>query len=127
MARFVEEDRSLKTTWELMTANDSAYRNYREGWEKAFGRVEMGRREALNAFEKAMDVMKRSEMKIKSDEMSLGLRVKLASLIVHLEEYWSRTGHVFDKVAVEELLRDAEVREFVKGLSHSGLLPVKRK
>jgi hypothetical protein len=101
--------------------------------EKGGGRA-MTRRGSLNNFEKAMDVMKKSETKIKSERqgeglvvISLALRVKLGSLIVHLEEYWSASGHVFDKVAVEELLRDAEVREFVKAMSHSGLLPVKRK
>lgn len=94
----------------------------------------MTKRGSLNNFEKAMDVIKRSETKIKSEVLneelvavSLALRVKLGSLIVHLEEYWSASGHVFDKVAVEELLRDVEVREFVRAMGHSGLLPVKRK
>lgn len=55
---------------------------------------------------------------------SLSLLSKLGSIIVHAEEMASLKGHAFDKIAMDGLLNDPEVREWLKGMGP--LLPVKR-
>lgn len=55
---------------------------------------------------------------------SLSLICKLGSIVVHAEEMLSPTGHGFDRTALESVLMDAEVQEW---LSKMGVyLPVKR-
>lgn len=62
-----------------------------------------------------------------SEQMiTLSLATKLGSIAVHAEELISPTGHVFDKKALETLLSDAEVREFLGQLDALSLLPIKR-
>lgn len=58
--------------------------------------------------------------------LSLGLQVKLASLLVHLDEVTGPDPHAFDVVALRGLLGDVEVRAWMERLSRDGLLPVKR-
>ena len=57
---------------------------------------------------------------------SAALLVKLGSLIVHLEEANSPTGHPYDKVAVEQLQADPEVMEWFTAMNKMAMLPVKR-
>jgi len=54
------------------------------------------------------------------------LLVKLGSIAVHLDEYMSPRGHIFDRVAAESLLRDPEVKRWLKAMDKLGMLPVKR-
>ena len=57
--------------------------------------------------------------------MELTLKIKLASMVVHIEEMLSEKGHSFDRAALETLLEDAEVKEFLKTVDPV-YLPVKR-
>lgn len=57
---------------------------------------------------------------------SLGLLVKLGSIAVHAEEIISPHRHSFDIDAIQSLLDDAEVREWIACMSKAALLPVKR-
>lgn len=55
-----------------------------------------------------------------------GLLAKLGSIIRHAEEAIGDGGHHFDVAAVETLLEDSEVAEWMQGMDALGLLPVKR-
>lgn len=55
------------------------------------------------------------------------LLVKLGSVIVHAQELASPDGHLFDRVALEELLKDPEVAEWMQQMNDLALLPVRRK
>lgn len=57
---------------------------------------------------------------------STALLVKIGSLIVHMEEAASPSGHSFDRQAAENLRQDPSVVEWFKGMTSLGLLPVKR-
>ena len=57
---------------------------------------------------------------------TLGLLVKLGSIAVHAEELISPKGHPFDKVALETLINDPEIRDWLAMMNHYGMLPVKR-
>ena len=59
-------------------------------------------------------------------ETTLGLLVKLGSIIVHADEFLSEGGHEFDKVAFEQGLSDPEVMAWIKEMTSQGFLPVKR-
>lgn len=54
------------------------------------------------------------------------LLCKLGSIAVHVEEMLSNDGHEFDKVAVEALLKDYEVVEWLGGMTDLAMLPLKR-
>lgn len=54
------------------------------------------------------------------------LLAKLGSIIRHAEEAISDTGHRFDVAAVETLLEDPDVAEWMVAMDELGLLPVKR-
>lgn len=54
------------------------------------------------------------------------LLVKLGSLVVHVEEMLSAKGHDIDKTAIEGLLSDSEVKEWLKQMGKGAFLPVKR-
>ncbi len=58
--------------------------------------------------------------------LTLSLEIKLSSIVVHTEELISADGHMFDKVALECLLKDSEVRTWVEALQRNGLAPMKR-
>lgn len=55
-----------------------------------------------------------------------GLLSKLGSIAVHVEEMLSTTGHAFDRIALGQLLADAEVKEWLKAMASLAMLPVKR-
>lgn len=57
---------------------------------------------------------------------SAALLCKLGSIAVHVEEMFSATGHEFDKVATEQLIRDAEVQEWLRAMDNLAMLPKKR-
>ena len=63
-----------------------------------------------------------------SDPMKPGiaLLVKLGSIAVHAEEYLSPKGHGYDKVALEQLLADPEVRAWIAAMDGMAMLPRKR-
>jgi hypothetical protein len=52
---------------------------------------------------------------------------KLGSIVVHMEELHSADGHEFDKAALDQLLIDPEVQEWIEGLRKMAMVPVKRK
>ena len=47
---------------------------------------------------------------------NLTLLCKLGSIAVHVEEMLSAKGHIFDRSALESLLSDDEVREWIKAM-----------
>lgn len=57
---------------------------------------------------------------------STSLLCKLGSIVVHVEEMLSPSGHQFDKTALDQLLKDSEVREWISGMDKLAMLPVKR-
>lgn len=54
----------------------------------------------------------------------LSVMCKLGSLVVHVEE--ARKGHPFDWVAVDAILNDSELKEWMALMARAALLPVKR-
>lgn len=59
----------------------------------------------------------------------LGLRclTKIASALVHAEEYLSDDGHEFDLVAFRQQMDDPEVQAWLETMRGAGLAPRKRK
>lgn len=57
---------------------------------------------------------------------SVGVLVKLGSIIVHMEEAMSDKAHRFDISALESCLNDPEVKEWVKAMDAMAFLPLKR-
>jgi hypothetical protein len=55
---------------------------------------------------------------------NVSLLLKLGSIAVHAEEMLSPSGHPFDRVALESLLSDPEVRQWVSDMGV--YLPAKR-
>lgn len=51
---------------------------------------------------------------------------KLGSIAVHVQEMLSQDGHQFDRVAIQSLLDDPEVTEWIKAMGAMAMLPVKR-
>jgi len=60
------------------------------------------------------------------NNLPISLQAKLGSICVHVEEMLGPTGHEFDRAAIEQLLGDPEVVDFLEKMSDLGLLPVKR-
>lgn len=56
----------------------------------------------------------------------LTVLVKLGSLAVHVEELLSTDGHAYDRVALQSLLDDPEVRAWLRHMDANGFLPKKR-
>lgn len=54
------------------------------------------------------------------------LLIKLGSIIVHAEELISPKGHEFDMSAIEGLLSDSEIKEWLAEMNKMALLPEKR-
>lgn len=52
--------------------------------------------------------------------------VKLGSIAVHAEEFLSPTGHGFDKIALQQLLDDPDVKDWLFAMDKLALLPRKR-
>lgn len=57
---------------------------------------------------------------------TVSLLIKLGSIARHVEEGSSSKGHHFDALAVEALLSDPEVVEWMRAADKMALLPVKR-
>lgn len=55
------------------------------------------------------------------------LLCKLGSIIVHVDELHSPGGHGYDKIALEQLLADPEVTEWMKAMDGMAMLPKKRR
>lgn len=51
---------------------------------------------------------------------------KLGSLAVHVEEARSKIGHPFDWSAIDSILSDQEVKEWLAVMDRGAFLPVKR-
>jgi hypothetical protein len=58
---------------------------------------------------------------------SAALLCKLGSVIVHCDEMTSADGHHFDRVAMQNLLADSDVKEWLDAMGRMAFLPVKRK
>lgn len=54
------------------------------------------------------------------------LLIKLGSIIVHYEEMLSPGGHGLDKIALDDLLNDAEVKDWLETMDRGAFLPKKR-
>lgn len=52
--------------------------------------------------------------------------VKLGSIAVHADEMLSPGGHDFDRVALQGLLSDPEVIEWLAGMDRKAMVPKKR-
>jgi hypothetical protein len=59
-------------------------------------------------------------------QVSITLLMKLGSIAIHAEELISPEGHTVDKAALETVLNDPEVREFLSDPKTKVLLPLKR-
>lgn len=57
---------------------------------------------------------------------SAALLCKLGSIIVHSEELTSIGAHDFDRVALEQLLQDPDVQEWMQAMDGMAMLPKKR-
>lgn len=57
---------------------------------------------------------------------SAALLVKLGSLIVHFEEAQSGKGHAVDRLVIDQLQADSDVRQWFMEMKALALLPVKR-
>ena len=58
---------------------------------------------------------------------SAALLVKLGSIAVHADEALSPAGHEFDKIALEQLLRDPDVMAWREAMTKLAMLPVMRR
>lgn len=56
----------------------------------------------------------------------LSLLCKLGSIAVHVEEALSPDGRDADRVAIQALLADGEVQEWLAAMDAAALLPLKR-
>ena len=54
------------------------------------------------------------------------LLIKLGSLIVHYEEWTSPFGHQLDKAAIDSIMGDEEVIQWIKQMNNNAFLPRKR-
>jgi hypothetical protein len=54
------------------------------------------------------------------------LLVKIGSIVVHAQELLGPQGHHFDRIALQSLFDDAEVKEWIKKMDAIAMLPVKR-
>ncbi len=57
---------------------------------------------------------------------SAQLLIKLGSIIVHQQELNSCHGHYMDRVALDTLLQDSDVKKWMREMDESALLPKKR-
>jgi hypothetical protein len=57
---------------------------------------------------------------------SVSLLVKLGSILVHVDEAISPTGHPFDAHTVHTLMADPEVGAWLKSMDTMAFLPKKR-
>jgi len=57
---------------------------------------------------------------------SPALLCKLGSVVVHVEEMRSPDGHAFDTIALDGLLKDPEVVQWLARMNAMAMLPRKR-
>ena len=57
---------------------------------------------------------------------SASLLSKLGSIAVHSDELLSNDGHDFDRAAIESLIEDPEVSDWISQMNGLALLPLKR-
>lgn len=57
---------------------------------------------------------------------SLALLAKLGSLVVHIEEYMSPTGHDFDRQAILTGLQDDDLQSWLDQMTMLQFVPVRR-
>ena len=55
------------------------------------------------------------------------LLAKLGSVVVHAQEYFSPSGHAFDRTALEQCANDPDVVEWVKAMDMLAMVPKKRR
>ncbi len=55
------------------------------------------------------------------------LLIKLGSIIVHYKEYLSPDGHALDLDAINALMDDEDVKEWMAGMDKMAFLPKMRK
>lgn len=60
------------------------------------------------------------------DKPSITLLVKLGSIAVHADEMLSSNGHAFDRIALQGLLADPEIREWIEEMDRLAMVPKKR-
>jgi len=56
----------------------------------------------------------------------LDVLIKLGSIAVHVDEAISLKGHAFDVIALEGLLKDKDIINWIKEMDKMALLPKKR-
>lgn len=52
--------------------------------------------------------------------------MKLGSIAVHADEFLSSNGHEFDRIALQQLLLDEEVQQWLHAMGKMAMIPVKR-
>jgi len=57
---------------------------------------------------------------------SVALLAKIGSIVSHAEELLSPDAHQFDRIALDELLRDPDVREWVEAMHGMALISLPR-
>lgn len=57
----------------------------------------------------------------------IALLVKLGSIAVHVDEMLSSDGHAYDRVALQSLLSDPEVVEWISKMDAAAMVPKKRR
>ena len=57
---------------------------------------------------------------------SATLLIKLGSMVVHYEELLSSKGHAFDRLALNTLIADEEVKAWFAEMNKMAFLPIKR-
>lgn len=79
---------------------------------------------------KKVDVAPEVSVDLSSDnplQPSARVLCKIGSIITHVEEAVSRGGHVFDLIALNALISDAEVQRWLGAMGSRALIPLKRK
>lgn len=57
---------------------------------------------------------------------TVDVAIKVASALIHAQEYMSADGHPFDREAFDSLLHDPDVDAWMRTLGSMALLPRKR-
>lgn len=65
-------------------------------------------------------------MNVQALTPSMTLLAKLGSIAVHADELLSHDGHAFDRAALDGLLKDFEVRRWLKAMRALAMIPEKR-
>lgn len=102
---------------------DFDFVNFVKEYNKDFGDI----RNAVSAyFDQKERVESVQQAPLSPLRPPVSLLVKLGSLAIHVEELLSPGGHAYDKLAMDTLLGDAELREWLKQMSDQAFLPVPR-